>query len=422
MVVLCGVAACGKSTFARRNFSDTQVVSSDLCRAVLSDDASNQRVSGKAFQLLHWITSERLRLGRTTVVDSTALTRRARKDLLAIANERGAHKVLILFDIPVAECQARDLLRERQVGPEIISRQHKEFQRALLTAPGEGWDEIITLTDKNTDKARLIAQQGSFDLRYLRGPFDIIGDLHGCSAELRELLPKLGYVETSPLAYHHPLGRTLVFLGDLADRGPRNAEALELAMSLTALGVALFTPGNHDNKLMRYLQGHKVQQTEGLAQTVAQVEAANQQNPTFKERVRHFLEDAPPYLWLDGGALVVAHAGIKAAMIGHDDQAIRRMCLYGDITGEKNPDGTPVRLDWANSYTGSAAVVYGHTPKPGPTWRNNTVNIDQGCVFGGWLTAMRWPEREAVLVRAHAVYYTQRTPAFLLDVIENLPK
>ncbi len=263
----------------------------------------------------------------------------------------------------------------------------------------------------------------SFDLRKEEGPFDVIGDVHGCLDEMLDLLQLLGYRDGSVdglEGYVHPDQRQVVFLGDLGDRGPHSGSVFRLAMAMVEHGRALYTPGNHCNKLMRYLQGHKVQQNEGLAGTISDVEEMELDEGGFKKRLRLFIEDAPPYLWLCNGKMVVAHAGIKSEMIGEETDAVRRMCLYGDITGQKNPDGTPVRLDWAQSYHGRAAIIYGHTPTAGPMWVNDTANIDQGCVFGGWLTAMRWPEREVMQVRARQAYYTERTPAFLTRPVQDV--
>jgi protein phosphatase len=256
----------------------------------------------------------------------------------------------------------------------------------------------------------------TFDLRHLKGPFDIIGDVHGCFDELLELVALLGYEADGSGSFFHPQERMLVFLGDLSDRGPHNADTFPMAMAMVEAGKALYTPGNHCNKLMRYLHGRGVQLTHGLDLTVLQVEERERKQRGFKSRLRDFIESAPPYLWLDGGSLVVAHAGIKEKMIGSYNDRVRTMCLYGDITGKTNPDGTPVRIDWAQHYRGEAAIVYGHTPVPGPRWVNNTANIDQGCVFGGWLTGMRWPEREAIQVRARHAYYQVRTPEFLREL------
>ncbi len=273
-------------------------------------------------------------------------------------------------------------------------------------------------SDHRADK-KLTAVKGAFDLRQRKGPFDVVGDLHGCTAELDELLVKLGYERRAAGKLGHSEARTLIFLGDLGDRGPHSAQAFQQVMDWVEAGDALYTPGNHCNKLMRYLQGRHVQLTQGLEGTVAQVAMKEEMTPGFIGRLRAFIEDAPPYLWLDEGRLVVAHGGIKAHLIGRDGSDVRRMCLYGDITGEKNSDGTPVRLDWAQHYRGDAAIVYGHTPVSGPEWVNHTINVDQGCVFGGWLTALRWPEREVVQVRSHEKYYTERTPEFIREAPEG---
>jgi len=415
LVVLCGVAGSGKSTFAAQNFLPTEIVSSDQCRAIISDDPTNQRVSGSAFQLMHWIAAERLRFRRTTVVDSTALDRRFRREMLKLAADNGAATVLIMFDVDIETSLQRDRGREHAVGHEVIERQYPKFVKALEDARSEPWGRIEVLTADTLDSAEVVRPRGKFDLRYLNGPFDIVGDVHGCLDELLELLDKLGYRRDDDGHMAHPEGRTLVFLGDLADRGPHNAATFALAMSLIEQSEAMYTQGNHCNKLLRHLRGNKVSQDWGLEGTIADVDAREEAEPGFKERLRYFIQSAPTYLWLDEGDLVVAHGGIKEEMIGKDDARVRAMVLYGDVTGRTNPDGTPERLDWAAEYHGSAAIVYGHTPVPGPEWRNNTINIDQGCVFGGWLTALRWPEREVVQVRARQAYYSVRTPDFVLE-------
>jgi len=304
----------------------------------------------------------------------------------------------------VDECLRRDSLRARPVGPDVIRAQFVRFLKSKIDIPSEDWDQVITVKNAKPGETSTDVRIGTFDLRNESGPFDIIGDVHGCADELKELFAKLGYLHGANGDISHPEGRRIIFLGDLADRGPKNVEVFKLAMRVVHLGNGFYIPGNHCNKLMRYLQGRRVAQSNGLNLTVSEVEATEAREPGFKIALHDFIANAPTYLWLDGGALVVAHGGIKAGMIGRDDRAVQTMCLYGDITGKTNPDGTPVRLDWAEHYRGSAAVVYGHTPKSAALWRNNTINIDQGCVFGGALTALRWPEREIVQVEARAVY------------------
>jgi protein phosphatase len=324
-------------------------------------------------------------------------------ELLRIAKEAKKRAILLVFDVNLGECIRRDALREQPVGRIVIYAQGAKLRQAMHDIQTEEWDEVIFMKSK-AGEDNIQVRLGPFDLRYERGPFDIIGDVHGCTDELLELMSALGYTLDDSWNIEHPDKRKLVFLGDLGDRGPHNVEAFTLVMQWVRSGNAFYTPGNHCNKLMRYLKGRNVTQSHGLELTVAEVEAQERQKPGFKAQLHEFISEAPTYLWLDSGKLVVAHGGIKRGMIGRDDRSVQTMCLYGDITGKSNPDGTPVRLDWAANYHGEAAIVYGHTPTPAPEWRNNTINIDQGCVFGGHLTALRWPEREIVQVKARATY------------------
>lgn len=232
----------------------------------------------------------------------------------------------------------------------------------------------------------------------LSGPFDIIGDIHGCADELAELLDRLGYDNGL-----HPQGRRLVFLGDFTDRGPRNLDALTMAKTAVEQHGALAVCGNHDFKLQRYLAGRSVTiDPYGLAQTVPEIDPLPSAQ---KDQIRAFLESLPDHYLLDGGDLVIAHAGLKEAYHGVSTERARRFCLFGDTTGKTDDQGRPVRRDWALQYRGRARVVYGHTPVRQALWRNRTINIDTGCVFGGVLTALRYPELELVQVEARSTYY-----------------
>jgi len=250
----------------------------------------------------------------------------------------------------------------------------------------------------------------TFDRRELTGPFDIVGDVHGCCDELEELLEKLGYrVEWSgsEVSVTPRDGRMVVFVGDLTDRGPRTPDVLRIVMAMGEAGSALVVEGNHDNKFVRWLGGANVKTGHGLQQSIDQMAG---ESPAFKAKVRKFMSGLPPYLWLDGGKLVVAHAGLKADMVGRTDGKVRSFALYGDTTGDTDGYGSPVRRNWALEHGGEPAIVYGHVAAPEVQVVNNTWCIDTGCCFGGALTALRWPERELVSVAAERVHYEAARP------------
>lgn len=259
------------------------------------------------------------------------------------------------------------------------------------------------------------ADISAYDRRDRTGPFDIVGDVHGCYTELVELLTALGYTitgEGDSLAVTPPEGRTLVFVGDLVDRGPDTPAVLRLAMSMTTAGTAFVVPGNHDDKLMRALMGRNVQITHGLEVSLAQLKG---ETPAFRAAVLAFLQSLVAYYVFDGGRLVVAHAGLKERMIGRPSESVRHFTLYGATNGKTDANGLPVRLNWMADYRGDALIVYGHTPVAEPVRINNTLNIDTGCVFGGALTAMRYPEMTFVSVQAHEIYREANRPLLRLE-------
>lgn len=250
----------------------------------------------------------------------------------------------------------------------------------------------------------------SCDHRDERAPFDIIGDVHGCYAELIELLGRLGYVADDEVGMRPPDGRRVVFVGDLVDRGPGVVETVRLAMRMVAAGVAFCVPGNHDDKLARALMGRNVWVAHGLRESLEQIDhLSGDEAETLTAAYLGFVGDLPPYLVLDGGALVVAHAGLPERYHGRVSGRIRSLVLYGESLGD-DVDGLPIRVDWAADYHGAAAVVYGHTPQREAVWRNNTINCDTGCVFGGALTAVRWPERAIIGVAARREYARRARP------------
>ena len=414
LVVLVGASGSGKSTFAARHFAPTEVISSDTCRALVSDDANDQSATRDAFELLEFIARKRLAARRLTVVDATNVRPEDRAKLVRLAREFHAFAVAIVFDLPERVCQDRNAQRpDRDFGPRVVHNHVRLLRRSLKRLGREGFRYRFQLrSEAEADGAVVERQRLWTDRRDDAGPFDIIGDVHGCCDELEALLTELGYrVERDGERFDisHPEARRLVFLGDLVDRGPRVADCLRLAMDAVADGVALCVPGNHETKLLRHLRGRRVTMTHGLDGTVAQLDA---EPAAFRDRVAEFIDGLVSHYLFDAGKLAVAHAGMKDEMLNRSSGKVREFALYGETTGETDEFAFPVRYDWASEYRGEAMIVYGHTPVAEAEWVNGTICIDTGCVFGGKLTGMRYPEKELVSVPAAKIYYpaTGRPP------------
>jgi protein phosphatase len=413
LVVLIGVSGSGKSTFGRAHFRPTEVISSDFCRGLVADDENDQTATPEAFELLHYIAGKRLKAGRLTVVDATNVQPEVRRQLVALAREHDVLPVAIVLDVPESVCVARNANRaERDFGAHVIRRQRDQLRRGLKGLPAEGFRTVHTLhTDDEIAAVTVTRTKLYSDLRHETGPFDVVGDIHGCRAELEALLAELGYRITRDQAGRavgaHRDDRRVIFLGDLVDRGPDTPGVLRLVMGMTAAGDAFCVNGNHENKLIRALRGRNVQITHGLAESLAQLAA---ETDDFRAGAERFLDGLISHYVLDGGRLVVAHAGLTERYHGRASGRVREFCLYGQTTGETDEYGLPVRYPWAEDYRGRAMVLYGHTPVPAPEWINNTLCLDTGCVFGGRLTALRYPERELVSVPAAEVYYEPARP------------
>ncbi|MFI6595238.1 polynucleotide kinase-phosphatase [Nonomuraea sp. NPDC050536] len=404
LVVLVGVSGSGKSTFAAKHFRPTQVISSDFCRGLVADDENDQSATPAAFDLLHHIVGVRLSRGLFTVVDATNVQYAARKALIDLARKHDVLCDAIVLDAPEEVAIERNAARpDRDFGPGVVIRQRKDLRRSLSKISRDGFRKVHVLRGLDEIAAAEIAyEKGWTDKRELTGPFDIIGDVHGCRSELESLLAELGWEGIT-----HPEGRTAVFVGDLVDRGPDTPGVLKLVMSLVAAGTAICVAGNHEQKLVRALNGRDVKVAHGLQESLDQLAACD---PAFVEEARAFMDGLISHYQLDGGRLVVAHAGLKEAYHGRASGRVRSFALYGDTTGETDEYGLPVRYPWAEEYRGRAMVVYGHTPTTTPEWVNNTICLDTGCVFGGRLTALRYPERQLVAVPAEQVWYESVKP------------
>ena len=411
LVALIGASGSGKSTFARTHFKPTEVLSSDYCRALVSDDENDQSATNDAFDVLYYIAAKRLAAGRLTVIDATNVQAAARKPVVQLAREHNVLPVAIVLNLPANLCHERNRNRaDRQFGPHVTRQHAQQLRRSLRSLKREGFRHITVLeSPEDVTAAEIVRQPLWSNKRHDSGPFDILGDIHGCYDETVTLLRQLGYEVddgAAPMA-KHPEGRRAIFLGDLVDRGPNSPAVLRLVMAMVRAGTAFCVPGNHDMKLKRKLDGRDVRLTHGLAETLEQLD---REPPEFLDEVRAFISGLVSHYVLDDGKLVVAHAGMKEALQGRASARVREFALYGESTGETDEYGLPVRYNWAADYRGGAAVVYGHTPVPSAEWLNKTLCIDTGCVFGGSLTALRYPENELVSVAAAKTYYEPVKP------------
>ena len=332
------------------------------------------------------------------------------------AQQRLEHGLLTVLSTPPLEIPAlqavRKLAKSQQVSCVAMVLESTWREQNLRA---EGFKRLFFLAGVKAQQIQVVREPLWCDRKHLKGPFDFIGDVHGCARELKQLLRALGYHSPDsktghqlqgPRTWTHPEGRKAFFVGDLVDRGPQNLETLFLVRDMVNAGQALCLEGNHEAKFLRYLMGKKVQRTHGFEQTVAEIEALSAiEQVRVKSEAKAFIEGLFPYAILDRGRVIVAHAGLKSSYHGRTSGRVRSFALYGDTTGKNDADGLPERRDWAADYSGKSLVVYGHVPVKQAAFVNNTLDIDTGCVFGGQLTALRYPEREMVSVPAQAIYY-----------------
>lgn len=407
VVVLIGPPGCGKSTFAQRHFAATEILNPDQYRAMICDDEGDQDASRGAFRVLDLILGERLAHGgaHLSVVDATNVNKKYRDKILAAARTRDLAVTAIVFDLVEGENLNWNAARERYVPTSVVTsfreRMESVTDEALLA---EGFSTVYRIDPRADHNVNLVASGPN--QRYAdTGPFDIIGDVHGCFDELVKLLLGLGYRAQPDGVVVHPEGRRAMFVGDLVDRGPASDKVLSLVFDMWRAGSALLVKSNHDDKFARWLKGNKVKIGHGLGSTIAQL-GGETRRELIAEQYLAWLQELPSHLVLDRGRLVVCHGGLPEKYHGRDSKKVTDLCMYGLTTNETDEHGYKVRIDWAAEYSGAAAVVHGHTVINGePQWRNNVMCIDTGAVFGGALSALRWPEREVVSVPAAREYW-----------------
>ena len=294
LVVLVGISGSGKSSFAADRFGPYETVSSDACRGMVSNDPNLQSATKDAFALLEFLVATRLRAGLLTVVDATNVQPAARKALIALAREHDVLPVAVVLDVPEPVCAQRNADRsDRTFGRDVLRRQQSQLQRSMRGLSKEGFRSVHVLDGVDAvASATFVRTPLRSDRRELSGPFDVIGDIHGCLSELESLLTTLGYTlerdaDGRAVGATPPEGRTAVFVGDYVDRGPDSVGVLRLVMGMVANGAALAVPGNHENKLVKALRGRKVTASHGSAETLEQLDGETDE---FRREVLEFCD------------------------------------------------------------------------------------------------------------------------------------
>lgn len=430
IIVLVGPSNSGKTTLLRRLVEEgvlleTEMVSSDTYRTLVGDVeyldwkgrpreeadilySDYQKLSGLAFEAMNTVVSMRSRLGKLTVVDATHLQPEYRRKYIEIAAGHDLPCVAWVLDVPEQTLLARDKTREQPRGRQRVKSQYSQFKRSLRGLREEGFDFTYML--KEPEAVQFVRRDNPL-LADIGAGIDVIGDIHGCYDEMLELLEELGYAADEAGLYRHPAGRTLVSVGDVMSRGPRSLDTMIFWKRHSDAGIARMTDSNHGWKIARYLSGRNVTLSHGDENIAAELrlleeEAGTEAAAALKEELKQFLLSAPSHLVMcrDGvRRLVIAHAGIRDEYIGRQSRRIQDFCRYGDTDG-MDAAGAPVRKEWYTGHESGELIVWGHDPRPYPAVVKNTINIDQGAVFGGSLTAYRYPEQEFVSVKAHRDY------------------
>lgn len=427
IVLLIGPSNSGKTTFLKKmidsgQIQPSEVVSSDYFRILVSDvefldwnhrpkDEADrifeeyQQISAEAFSLMDTLIEKRCKLNKLTFIDATHLYTDDRKRYIALARNHHVPIVSIVFDLDLSVLLERDEMREKPRGKRRVKQQYQVFKRERSLIKKEGY--LATYFIQNLQDIRLIRRnKNPLELDASNG-IDVIGDIHGCYNELIQLLNKLGYERNAEDLYIHPEGRKFLSLGDIMSRGPESLKTMQFFLRHVNEGHAYMIDSNHGWKIARWLDGRNVTLNHGdelVQEEFVQYERhyGEEQTIKLKHAIKQLLFEAPSHYILAKNSVptvVCTHAGIKDEFVGKQSYEVSDYCRFGDSEGLDN-NGKPVRKDWTVHHHTSALILWGHDPRPKPIINNNTINIDQGVVFGGELTAYRYPEKEFVSVKA----------------------
>ncbi|MEH7254261.1 polynucleotide kinase-phosphatase [Neobacillus niacini] len=432
IVLLVGPSNTGKTTLLNQLIQENQilaseVVSSDQFRVLVSDiefiswngrpkDESDalfheyQQISSAAFDAMDYIISKRSKLNKLTFIDATHLREEEHDKYLQMGKKYHVPVIAIVLNISETELLRRDAERDFPRGKNRIKQQYQHFKNTLRFIKKKPYRRVYLLGEDELEVLNVSRLENPLFIELDNG-IDFIGDIHGCYEEFLEILSKLGYQENEEGYYIHPEGRKILSLGDVMSRGPRSIETLQFFQKHVAAGLAYMIDSNHGWKIARWLEGKNVKMAHGDENVAAEFEEYEKDYGTeaatvLKEQIKELLLEAKShYIIRKNGinAVVAVHAGIKDHYIGKQSARISDFCRYGDSEG-LDENGKPIRKDWSISHKSSELILWGHDPKPQPLLVNNTLNIDQGVVFGGSLTAYRYPEKQFVSVKAEQDY------------------
>ncbi len=430
IVLLVGPSNSGKTTMLsnlveKGQILRSEIVSSDEFRILVSnvdfidwrerpkDEVDSlydqyESISNEAFTMMDSMIEARCKLNKLTFVDATHLKEEERKKYISIARKHHVPIITVILNISQETLLERDEQRDNPRGKRRIKQQYQLFKREIRYIKKEGYTAAYVIGEK--ESVEFIRRSNQIEIDINDG-IDIIGDIHGCYDEMIILLEKLGYIKNEAGLYIHPEGRIFVSLGDVMSRGPKSLKTMQFFLKHFEHNLTYMIDSNHGWKIARWLDGKNVTLGHGdekVAEEFKQYEEkfGAEKTAEVKRKLKEFLVKAPShYVFKKNGVplLVCAHAGIKDKYIGKQSRRISDFCRYGDTDGI-DERGKPIRKDWFINHKTSALIVWGHDPKPQPLVINNTINIDQGAVFGGQLTAFRYPEKEFISVKAKENY------------------